>query len=554
MTSTNEECVICVDNSGSVSGSVAYWKIVKQVVDNYIVPFHKVHYVLWNSSHTIGEEQYKYFLTRCTGTGGTSPSEIVKACSSLRISKNICIITDGEVSHYDVATCDQALKNQNYDNVECHIINNQPNLSVTCPFTRNNTAKVFTYIPKTQSTFDEKTMYVKETLVQIETTCVLNRHKDDYRIINEIESISWDTLVARFDTIKELLLTLNMGTNGNATLKDQLVRVKKRIIKEFSNRQSLHNTFTVDVRTHLANQDVESAVERATKFTKDYFVDDSLDEVNRKMDQLISLCGDLRQVFTKDAIASYKVARSDEVEDVELKQEENNDKYEFVCPVLMDNDCPCILIDEVLDGDQSLYQSVMVGLDKATTEFILECPLRLLSNETLVQKVKLSISQVVGLNGIEGYENRNPYTRNRMLGVLPLGQLENHVDVCNYVLAQLFTDGRKLGNSDMWFCVIYFIAKQLPFMEEHMPLLETHLKWRLSKSVTYASLSGLVTLVSTKVNTDVALWYILGSYAYQFSGASDLIRFHLPHIDPITKLVQLLFGENSIPTASYTYI
>jgi len=542
---STEEATICIDVSGSVGGFGAYWYTVQTVCDSYAAKYAKVNYILWDSEcEHATEAQVREFIAKQTGRNGTEPSNIVKGLKHLKVHNNICIITDGEVNEHDVSKCDQLLKKYDIDDVECHIVNRNPNLSVTCPFTRGNSCKVFTYV------VDRTTAYeFSANGVKIE--CVLNVNKEDYALVHSIETLSWDTICEKFEDIKRMLLSLNMGTNGNTVLKDKLVKCKRNVIQEFARRATQSQPdYNKTIRTLLDNNNMqtEEAINVATTMTKAYFNSDAnIGEVNRKFDQLISLCGDLRRTFSTNVIASNQASRADNVEDKELVVDASSkETTEFVCPVLLDNDWPGILIDET--------KPILFDVEKDLVEFILECPLRLLKVPALVDKCKKVINQMIGLQHYGEYDGKNPYTRNRLLGVIPLGTTQNHIEVGNYTMSCLFTDKKQLGNSNLWFCVVYMIAKQLPYLEEHQEHIERHLRYRLANTTTYASLTGLVTLVTTKVSTDIALWYILASHAYQHNAASDPIRFHMPHIQYIRELVAFLFSEQSISPKFDKYI
>lgn len=83
------------------------------------------------------------------------------------------LITDGEVGASSVEQADQLLGCNSFDTVQCHIVSPKINLSVTCPFTRNNNSMVCSYKngPKSRK-------------VQLKIK------KVEYAILNEIDACS----------------------------------------------------------------------------------------------------------------------------------------------------------------------------------------------------------------------------------------------------------------------------------------------------------------------------------------------------------------------------
>lgn len=104
---------------------------------------------------------------------------------------NIILITDGEVSDQDVRRCDnifeEACKKFNFKikKAVCYVIGsyNEPNLSVTCPFTRFSESKVF-------SRSGDNPL-----------KSIINYTAEDYKILDELEAISLESFEEKYDTI-----------------------------------------------------------------------------------------------------------------------------------------------------------------------------------------------------------------------------------------------------------------------------------------------------------------------------------------------------------------
>ncbi len=58
--------------------------------------------------------------------------------------------------------------------------------------------------------------------------------KEDFKILEEFAEISVANFQANYQKIEELIIAKNMGRNSNQELKDQLVHMKTRLIKEYT--------------------------------------------------------------------------------------------------------------------------------------------------------------------------------------------------------------------------------------------------------------------------------------------------------------------------------
>lgn len=136
---------------------------------------------------------------------------------------NIILITDGEIGGYDVEKCDQILENAKKNGFQihkaiCYTIgySSEPNLSVTCAFTRYGESRVFS----------------KGGNEPLRT--VMQYTKEDFKILEELAEISVKNFQDNFEKIEQLIIAKNMGRDSNPEMKDQLVHMKARLLKEHS--------------------------------------------------------------------------------------------------------------------------------------------------------------------------------------------------------------------------------------------------------------------------------------------------------------------------------
>jgi hypothetical protein len=74
-------------------------------------------------------------------------------------------------------------------------------------------------------------------------------------------------------------------------------------------------------------------------------------------------------------------------------------------------------------------------------------------------KLKGSLSKFIGTQ----YSDKllkNPFTQKRLLGSIPLGCHKSHITVGNHTIAKLFSDGKILGNLNLFYAAIWLIIKE----------------------------------------------------------------------------------------------
>ena len=188
--------------------------------------------------------------------------------------------------------------------------------------------------------------------------------------------------------------------------------------------------------------------------TKEYFADDMTTGLEKKVSHLINLCGDLRGKYDIGQIKSNKMAIAQDAKEGKIDQTiEATDisKNLIECPIILDEDVPQILVDEC--------EPVFVGVEKNIVDDISSCPLRLLNYPDVKAKVKARLSNYMGVKYADKFM-KNPFTQGKLLGAIPLGSHSSHVKVGNYTIAKMFSDGKILGNLNMFYAAIWYIIKE----------------------------------------------------------------------------------------------
>jgi hypothetical protein len=70
---------------------------------------------------------------------------------------------------------------------------------------------------------------------------VVSYTPEDYKILDTLDTITLENFAAQYNLIEGLVIALNMGKAGNIPLKNQIVLMKKRLLKELSIKKSLES-------------------------------------------------------------------------------------------------------------------------------------------------------------------------------------------------------------------------------------------------------------------------------------------------------------------------
>jgi len=78
---------------------------------------------------------------------------------------------------------------------------------------------------------------------------VMQYTKEDYKVLDSLEEISLDNFESSYSKIEQLIIAINMGKDGNPELKNQLVALKTRLVKELSKKLGKKMNYSELVRS-----------------------------------------------------------------------------------------------------------------------------------------------------------------------------------------------------------------------------------------------------------------------------------------------------------------
>jgi hypothetical protein len=525
------------DGSGSVGGQAFYHEETQRIFRD-LPKDTKI--LFWDSqARVITPADLKRLNDMRSGQGGTNPSVIADWVKRNDFHGKLVIITDGETGVHEVQRCDERLGGTHvFQQVVCHLIANQGtvNMSVSCPFTRSSPHEVYLY-PRDTHERTLQTAVSKADLTLLKTL-------DDIRTVKEFEAAA--------DRLEAVVVARGMGTGGDPALRDRLLAMKKRIVATEA-REKAASSAVQQLEAALTAHQAAEAVIWARRVTEEYYgpeEDADSRTWSARISRLISICeGALQHTFDMSQIAG--AIRSDRARRaapvaaapaaaVPLVDLSASTQPPFECPITLADEADVVLL-------VSAGPPLLADVDKDIVNALVDCPLNLFNYPKLVEAFKERLDHSVSLRAFQEAAlvgrplSESPFTRRSVVGGLCLGASAENAAATDWTLATAMTDGKRLGNADLWFaCVYLLIAEgQVPYLTPILPQLRDHMRWRLTNRTTFLSLTGLPEFPTTRVKLSTALWYVFNSAMFNTDPRRDLLRTHLSHLSPMKRLLEL---------------
>ena len=199
---------------------------------------------------------------------------------------DLILITDGEIDSCSVKKCSDLLFDWKFNSVSIYIIGGSfggINESITCAFTRNSPHR----IEITNSYYPTECEIVEVT-------------NDDYKLLEFLDEIKD---VAEFmklsEKIKNVLISVNMGTKGNKTLYERLIKLKNNLIK---NQSQVKDNVNINQICDDFENNLHLEPTKLNKVWDEYYGKNS-NEWSKQIDSYISWCdGALLSLFSRKGI------------------------------------------------------------------------------------------------------------------------------------------------------------------------------------------------------------------------------------------------------------
>jgi len=527
-----EGLLIAWDCSGSVGNEIKYHMLTHEKVYTHINQFEEligfknyenIQCIRWDTScYVISLDDLKKINDSMSGFGGTNPICLADFIILHKFKGTLLFISDGYITGSIVDTFSTKLENWTFRKIYVYLIKTSMgpvNESVSCPLIKCGSHE----------------LYIDKNTGVIENISVSD---SDIKLLNNIDTINTvDEFLSIFDIIKNPIISMNMGTNGNKDLHTKLTQLKNKLIKNMSN--SGKSNPNVSKLIELFNQKNPS-IDTLTNIWKDFYF--SKNDWCKEIDKLISYCdGSLKNVFDRKDITSRETNANIlpiiPTESVKIEEIVDKSEYKLTCPILLDDLSNIVIL-------------VKSGFEFEITDSFINCPLNALTNKDFIQKMKNMLDNYISIEAYKelvdyGISSNSPLTRDKIIGGICLGKDKNHVDITNSTIRQTLSKGKPLGNIDLWFCVIYFMVKKgyVPHLEDCLPFMEEHLKYRMKNSKSYMCLSGLPNYPTFSIPLGLAIWSSIMATSIDspvlLDAKNDPLRLHLSYSEYILDLLKL---------------
>lgn len=511
------------DCSGSTGGQRSYWNLVRTVASK--APSGSKHF-LWD---TFCRPSSKIAVLNraqsCKGGGGTSPACFVPYVTP---DSNVTIITDGQISQDSVKQADSLLGDMALKDVKVLFQKTsfyyEMNTSVALPFIRN--------CNKFGLVLDGDEVVNGSSKGKVEL--------DKY--FGEPQKF-----IAEAKEIRSKIVAKVLGSSDRA-LRDKLLHLQKNLLSVLSKQQSDGLDFS-SLRKALDENRIEDAYEKTKEITRGADTSQAT-EIESLIRDLTKICEGTsnfsfaqfgNRVTRAAAVTEASLADAEE----EVEQVQVGEKT-FECPISLDEDSPVLLI---ANGTP-----VFDDIDKGLLNTVMSFPLITLQIPELIEKIKSRIDKTIGLEAahrmFEQAPFRSPLTRREISSAISFGIDESHVRSNNFGLADLFFGNKLVGSNIMWYAVVYFVCRRIPYLAEDEVFLRTFEKaivQRMRAAKTYMTLSGLPIDPMIKAPYDISVWYSVSSPLLINYGPTEDARNRLRSFGKSGKYVVKLLDMTGLP-------
>jgi len=512
MTST----LIGYDYSGSTGNRPFYHSKTQDIVSR--IPDKTI--ASWDDRcEIISTDRLAIINKNLTGRGGTSPICLVNYIIENDFHGHLVLITDGDIYSYEVKRCSDKLIEWKFEKVSVYLIytTSTVNESISCAFTRNSphTIEMYNY-----SNILESSVTISD---------------DDFELINKISEINTiDEFLSKIDIFDNVLMSVNMGTTGNSVIHKNLVKLKNRLIKNSSNVKNI---------SEIDKLNEELTIENLKNVWNLYYTGSN--DWNKQIDKYMSWCsGSLLNSFDRRSNREINRDATPVIAPETLYTETSNastQQFSIECPIMLEKSTNIIILFN--KTNESFFDTFSDNV----RESLINCPLNALKNNDVITFLKKTLGHAISIEAYKelvehGISDKSPLTRDDIIGGLCLGADFSHVKATNSTIRHGLTNGKSLGNVDLWYAIFYLMVESgyVEHLKEYLPAMREHMIFRLNTSQTYMCLCGLPTFPTYKVNLKTALWSVISATAIpNIQPKNDPLRFHLSYSEYIIELAEM---------------
>ena len=516
------------DFSGSTYGCQKYFDTVKSIYQLTPTPF--TDFLLWSTSYKyVTQNEYEKILERKDGAGLTNPHVIVDWMLKNDFNGEVVLITDGQIPISSVEYLDKILEKAEgkiqITKIECYLIqtnSSKLDTTVIAPFIRRYPNEVI--------------LYGKE----VEPLQITTGTQTQEELIETIRSIkSIDEFQNQSNCVFSNVVTKMMGKPINIEIRDEILKLQKRLVSEL--RIPPKNFDLKGLLDAFKNHDIKNMKILSLQLNQAYHNQHSNMTWPSLIFHLLRMAnGSLNQVYSVHALGTGfqadRIRRADVAEHFEAAETEStNCDADFICPITYEEESDVVLLIK------KPTKPLLSGIEHDKVNEIITCPLAALKYKDFIKTLIEHIDHPISLSAMKSAENSNipikvsPLTRAPILGGLCLGAAEDHSKATNWTIANLMTGGKKVGNMDQWFALIWYLTEinQIPYLNPILPKLRQHMIYRLHNHNGTASLTAIPDICQTSLPVGICCWFSLNIDSNRF------LQVHANEVPVFIKMVEL---------------
>jgi hypothetical protein len=535
MSAPSETRLVAYDYSGSTETIAFYHDTVQRI----LVQYEPYDVVLWDNRLEVSNARELKQINRTRdGRGGTRPLVVAQHCVQQQVRGQLILITDGQILPRHVEELDEFLANNpmQLSSLDCFLIqtaeDDKLDATVIAPFIRRFPHRVLMYA-----------LNAREPVIIASGGGSLEELIDEIKQIHQV-----DDFQSKFDHLFSEIVTKMLGKTEDLRLQDEILALQRRLMNQM---KSLPPGFDNQA---LCQAFAEGNLDRMRTLTGELFHTFTTTWAEPtwppQLFHLLRMCtGNLGAVFSLSALGSRfqanRVRRADVIENFELTAVQVLESdASFTCPISYEEESDIvILVKRPSEG-------LLACEPKELVNTIITNPLSALRFPDFCTKIIAHLDHAIALRSMKEAEEagfpitQSPLTRAPIIGGLFLGGSEEHSKATNFAIAHLVAEGKRVGNPDLWFILLWWLIEsgRVHHLDTFLPQIRIHLSFRLRNHMGTFTLTNTPYMPITRVPLGIAIWCTLSSIAF---GASEeqavrYLKCHLQHLEILEMALKIV--------------
>jgi hypothetical protein len=323
-----------------------------------------------------------------------------------------------------------------------------------------------------------------------------------------------------------------LGKTQDMQLKDAILRLQKRLLGEM---KELPAGYSLDmIKRPFSEGNLPEMIQTARVLHDQFTRKWSGVTWPPQLFHLLRMCsGNLGAVYSLSALGSKfqaeRVRRADVVENFELSDVEilEASQSTYVCPISDKEEQDIVLLVKkptapLLAGDASEIVNVIITNPLAAVRYPEFC-----------RSLAALIDHPIALRAMKEAEEAgqpftsSPISHEAIVGGFCLGAHEAHCRATDSVMAQITAEGKRVGNSDLWFLLVWHLIENgyAPQAREVLPQIREHLLFRMRRHLGTFTMTNVPYFPITFVPMGVACWCTISARITRIGGTYTLSEF-----------------------------